>query len=274
MKRIENVTYWRDPAVSGIEASIVTESRHVFPNHFHDSIYTFTLMEGGASYCRGEEQSESLITPGNIGLINPGLVHSCVPVKGVPMSYKMIYVDIEHMQNTASDICEKDGTVPEFDTLIVKDDTLSNLFNLTLTLIRNKTGRLETDSAFTEFAGHMILCYGKLKQGTDLPGYEHKAVRIAMEYLSENLDQKLPLEKVSKEAGLSRYHFLRVFKKHTGLSPHIFRTQRRIDKAKKLLKNGVPFADVALETGFTDQSHFTNKFRAYTGATPRQYLVA
>lgn len=274
MKRIENVTYWRDPAITGIEACMVTRSRHVFPNHFHDTIYSFTLMECGASYCLGETHSESLITSGNIGLINPGMVHSCVPDKGIPISYKMIYVDIERMQDTVSDIFKKDGTVLEFDMLIVKDDNLSSLFNRTFDLIKNNTGRLETDSTFTELAWHMVFRYGKLKKGAGPPVNEHRAIRIAMEYLSENLDQKISLEDVAKEAGLSRYHFLRVFKTHTGLSPHIFRTQRRIAKAKHLLKKGIPFSHVALETGFSDQSHFTNKFREYTGATPKQYLVA
>ena len=99
-------------------------------------------------------------------------------------------------------------------------------------------------------------------------------MRQAKEFLSENLDAKLSLAEVAAAVGLSRYHFLRVFKQETGLPPHAFRTQRRIDSAQRLLKRGLPFSQVALSTGFTDQSHFTNKFRQFIGATPKQYLSA
>jgi AraC-like DNA-binding protein len=63
-----------------------------------------------------------------------------------------------------------------------------------------------------------------------------------------------------------------VFKRETGLPPHLFRTLRRIDRGKQLLRDGLPLAQAALAVGFSDQSHFTNTFRKYTGATPGQYL--
>ena len=95
---------------------------------------------------------------------------------------------------------------------------------------------------------------------------------MAKEFLSANLEARLSLEEVAAAVGLSRYHFLRIFKQETGLPPHLYRVQRRIDAAQQLLKKGVPFSEVALATGFTDQSHFTNKFRQFIGATPSQYL--
>lgn len=273
-KRTKRVTFWRDPAIAGIEACQVIQSPHVFPSHSHGNIYTFFLMEEGASYCLGETDKASLITPGNLGLINPGMVHACIPDKGRPISYKMIYVDMGHLQDIVSDFCEKEGTVPEFESLIVRDPGLSTLFNQTFDRVKTHTEPLETDAVFTEMAAHMVLRYGKLKQGTGSAGNEHRAIRIATAYLSENLDRKITLQEVAREAGLSRYHFLRVFKTHTGISPHRYRIQQRIERAKLLLKKGVTFSRVALETGFSDQSHFTNKFRKFTGATPRQYLVA
>jgi AraC-like DNA-binding protein len=93
-----------------------------------------------------------------------------------------------------------------------------------------------------------------------------------MEFLAEEFDRKISLEEVARVCGLSRYHFLRVFKQETGLPPHLFRTLRRIDRAKELLRSGVCVAQTALMVGFSDQSHFSNTFRKYTGATPGQYL--
>lgn len=94
---------------------------------------------------------------------------------------------------------------------------------------------------------------------------------IAKAYLSADLDLKLSLDNIAREVGLSRFHFIRLFKRHIGLSPHQFRIRHRIDAAKLLIQKGIPLSEIALETGFSDQSHFTNAFRQNTGLTPSQY---
>lgn len=271
MKPTSNVTFCRAPGLDRVEACRVVQSCHVFPSHTHAGIYTFFLMEAGASYCLSPNRPESLAVPGAVGLINPGMVHICAPDKGLPLSYWMVYVDVACMQEMADDTYQKQDSLPEFDRLIVEDTRLSGLIAGMVDLMSHPAGRLETDSAFTELMAHLLSCYGRVKRPGAVPGNEHRAVAVAKDVLSENLDRKMTLEEVAKEVGLSRYHFLRVFKSFTGVSPHIFRTLQRIDRAKQLLKQGMRFSHVALETGFSDQSHFTNKFRKYTGATPRQY---
>lgn len=272
MKTINNINFRRDPDFKGVEVCEVTKSCHVFPNHCHDDIYAFSLVEEGGSYCLGKSKDNSLVKSGEIALINPGQVHSGEPVKDVPITYQMIYINLALMKKTASDIYEKESKLPEFTQMVIHDPKLAFLFRQVSGKLIHSSGHLEKDSCISEFLGQLLVEYGLSNTKTNLPGKEHLAVRLAMEYLAENLDQKLPLEEVAKEAGFSRYHFLRIFKKNTGLSPHAFRTQRRIDAARKFLLQGTPLAQIAIETGFTDQSHFTNKFRQYTGATPKQYL--
>ena len=73
-------------------------------------------------------------------------------------------------------------------------------------------------------------------------------------------------------AGMSPFHFSRLFKKSTGKSPYQFVLQRRIERAKKLLRNSTrSLADVGGELGFSHQSHFTSAFRKQVGATPGAY---
>ncbi len=105
----------------------------------------------------------------------------------------------------------------------------------------------------------------------NIHGTDFYRIDLAKDYLSTDLDIKLSLNSVAREIGLSRFHFIRMFKKHTGLSPHQFRIRHRIDAAKILIQKGVPLSEIALETGFSDQSHFTNAFRQNTGLTPIQY---
>ena len=74
--------------------------------------------------------------------------------------------------------------------------------------------------------------------------------------------------------GARGYRLLRVLKREAALSSHAVHTQRRIEFAKALLRQGISIAEVALEAGFSDQSHFTDAFRQFVGATPGQYAGA
>lgn len=95
--------------------------------------------------------------------------------------------------------------------------------------------------------------------------------RVA-DYVEANLDQPLTLDDLAAEAGLSAYHFAKMFKISFGQPPHRYVTDRRISKAKELLADAsIRLADVALACGFSSQSHFTNSFRRYAGVTPRRF---
>ena len=73
-------------------------------------------------------------------------------------------------------------------------------------------------------------------------------------------------------AELSSYYFARQFKRSTGLSPHQYINQQRIEKAKRLLKQRkYSITQVAIECGFSNQSHFSRAFRKATDITPKRY---
>ena len=95
---------------------------------------------------------------------------------------------------------------------------------------------------------------------------------FAKEYLSQNLDTRVSLTDVAQKINISQFHFLRMFKSQMGVSPHQFRIKARIQAAKSLLQKEIPLAEIALETGFSDQSHFTNTFKKYAGVTPKKYI--
>ena len=96
-------------------------------------------------------------------------------------------------------------------------------------------------------------------------------VRAVCDYLAANRSEQVSLDALSEIAGLSKYHLLRAFTKETGITPYSYLETIRIDRAKTLLRQGVPAAEVALCAGFSDQSHFTNVFKRFNGLTPGQY---
>ena len=86
--------------------------------------------------------------------------------------------------------------------------------------------------------------------------------------------ENITLNQLAKISALSAFHFLRTFQKTYGLSPHEFLKNVRIERARKLLKKGLPITEVAGQTGFYDQSHLNRNFKKILGLTPGQYRTA
>lgn len=264
MKASNDILFIKDRHLEGVEICSVTDTTHIFPKHSHEEIYAISLMENGGSYWYGSQKSSSLVKPGNIAVINPGQLHSGEPVQSGRASYKMIYLNKSHFQ--------KECRLPVFENLLNKDNSLPHLFKKLYHSIRTSSDRLEKDIYLTDFIGTMMEKHMSPVLQPEKTGHENKALQVAADFLSADLEKRITLDEVSEVTGLSPYHFLRVFKKHTGITPHIYRTQKRIEKSKELILNGLSLSEVALGSGFTDQSHFTNTFRKYTGATPGQYF--
>ena len=87
--------------------------------------------------------------------------------------------------------------------------------------------------------------------------------------MSENLSVQVPLGQVAEECGLSVRHLARAFRQSTGVPPHRWLLDRRVERAKELLPNSkLSLSDVALACGFGDQSHFTRTFTAAVRLSP------
>jgi len=99
-----------------------------------------------------------------------------------------------------------------------------------------------------------------------------RTLSLVLEYMQQNLTAPIHLDDLAAIAGLSRFHFIRCFKATTRMTPMQFLDQTRIDYAKALLrKGGVSLAEVSYLAGFSDQSHFTRRFRLRVGLTPGAY---
>ncbi len=93
-----------------------------------------------------------------------------------------------------------------------------------------------------------------------------------VEHIRKNLDTPLAVGTLSRMAQMSQSHFSKMFKLSTGLAPHQFVLQERINRSKELLRqDDAKIVDVALEVGFENQAHFTTVFGNLVGMTPRQF---
>jgi len=111
-----------------------------------------------------------------------------------------------------------------------------------------------------------------LKAAADGVLPRHK-VRRVIEYIMENLGGNPTLERMAAVVNFSPYHFARQFKAATGLAPHQFVIARRIERAQDLLRTNrqLDLAQVAVLSGFANQSHFSLHFKRIAGVTPRRF---
>ena len=101
---------------------------------------------------------------------------------------------------------------------------------------------------------------------------DERRISAALRFIEANLSNPLPLDLLASIAKMSEFHFVRVFKKVTRVTPHQYILRARLRKAAARLKSGVePVLEIALDTGFQDLSNFCRAFRAEFGVSPRVY---
>jgi transcriptional regulator GlxA family with amidase domain len=120
-----------------------------------------------------------------------------------------------------------------------------------------------------------LACWGTQVEieSAERPARPVPAVEKALAHLHANYAEDIALDELAAAAGLSKFHFLRVFSARLGITPHRYQLLLRVVHAKDLLRDGLDLADVALRTGFFDQSHFTRCFHEIVGVTPGRYQL-
>jgi AraC family transcriptional regulator len=99
-----------------------------------------------------------------------------------------------------------------------------------------------------------------------------RRIRKLLDYIEQHLGEDLSLDALAAEVGLSPLYLARAFRLAVGQSPHRYVVGRRVEAAKRLLRDGdAPIADVALAAGFSSQSHLSSWFRRAVGVSPAVY---
>ena len=100
-------------------------------------------------------------------------------------------------------------------------------------------------------------------------------LRAVIDYIHDHIGESLELGSISRAAGLSEFHFARLFKAATGVTPFQFVTRTRMDRAKQLLrKTRLPILEIAERVGYHKPSHFSARFHAVLGCGPHAYRKA
>jgi AraC-like DNA-binding protein len=186
-------------------------------------------------------------------------------------AYKVLYVEPALLHEWA----ERDGPAPRAARWVVfRDRTLAAALTSAHGALAGEPPGLAIDEAVLAAVAALR---PHLKPG--MPGRarwhaEHAAVRRASDHLRERWDQPVSLAELAGVAGLSRFELVRRFRQQTGVTPHAFQVNLRVERARALLASGSAPAAVAAACGFADQPHLTRTFKRAVGVTPGRYARA
>ena len=264
MKREDKTVVYDD--VLRIEAYRFAGIAQPFPNHFH-AYYVIGLLEDGSRRlkCRNREYS---IAPGNILLFNPGDNHACVQSDGRAMDYRGFNIPGEIMLDLAEEVAGK-RELPRFSENVILDEEAACCMRPLHELVMKGSREFDKEEGLLLLISLLIQRYGQPFESC-IPEYRNE-IEIACAFMERHCAERVCLDQICRCAGLSKSTLLRAFTKSKGITPYNYLENIRIGRAKELLERGVPPVEVALETGFSDQSHFTNCFNRFIGLTPGAY---
>jgi AraC family transcriptional regulator len=103
-------------------------------------------------------------------------------------------------------------------------------------------------------------------------GISRVRLQHVLEYIAANSHLEIKLENLAEVAGMSRFHFARLFRSAMGVTPHRYLMDQRLQQAKALLRLDTrAVSEIAVETGFANAGHFAHSFRLYVGASPTEW---
>jgi len=237
-----------------------------FPNHFHEH-YVLGFVESGRRFltCKNKEYN---IDAGDLLLFNPLDNHACEQVDDQALDWRCVNIEKAVMRRMAEEITGKDDLPIFTSTVVCQSDAVSTLRDLH-DMILKEVKDFNKEETFYFLIEQLITDY--TKPVAETLAQVSREIQAACDYMESNYTETITLADLSKVAGLNKYTLLRSFTMQRGITPYQYLSTIRVNKAKRLLEDGVSPIEAAFQSGFTDQSHFTRFFKNFIGLTPRQY---
>lgn len=264
MKReIRTVVYDED---LNIEAYRFEGFVRPFPSHFHE-YYVIGYIESGQRTLSCSDQ-EYAVRPGHILVFNPGDSHACVQSDGGTLDYRGFNISREVMLRLMEALDNR-REPPVFSPNVIFDTETAGCLRTLHDLVLSGSRGPGKEEQLLLLGTLLVQKYGQ-SLPRPVPRYEEEVRRVCA-FIEENHGEHISLDQLCRCAGLSRSTLLRAFTRSKGVTPYRYLENIRVSRAKKLLEQGVSPAEAALQTGFSDQSHFTNYFDRFIGLSPGAY---
>ncbi|GGH03966.1 AraC family transcriptional regulator [Polaribacter pacificus] len=229
------------------------------PSHFHDT-YCISLIEKGVLV-----ENELIASTGKILISNPYEIHNNLSSENI--SFSTFYVN----QDVIDFISPFNRT--SFQDKVIENPLLHSSLKNLLNFIKEKKEKKnfvnDFYDDFNQFIFQLTINYGAANPYNN--ENDTTIIKDLKIYISDNLNTQLSLIELSKMVGMSKFQFIRWFKFNIGLTPFEYILLKKVEYGKTLIKQGIPLVEAALDSGFYDQSNFSNYFKKYIGMSPNSY---
>ncbi|RWM08364.1 MAG: AraC family transcriptional regulator [Mesorhizobium sp.] len=265
----EAVKLTRHEGLGGLEMLAARYRDHAYALHTHPT-WVFGVVVAGVEKLRiGRRQH--LAPAASIIIVNPEEPHD--GEKGAPAgwAYRTCYPDAALMAEVAEDL--EQARLPMFSEGIVQAPELTRAF---VRAHRLAGQALEQEAAMLvvlrALAGRFA--DGKRRDRASDRGETARRFRLYGELIAEDLSAGFDLARLAATTGVTRFQVIRDFHRAAGMTPGQYLRDRRIRAASALIKTDMPLAEIAVATGFADQSHLTRVFKAIKGLAPGAWRAA
>ncbi|WP_129142127.1 AraC family transcriptional regulator [Modicisalibacter coralii] len=256
--------FWRDAALPFVESRRASHSRACYRAHSHPTL-SIGVVDQGQSLFQCADQHATL-TPGSLVSIPAHAVHACNPLPGRGWSYQMLYLDrawVAHVLGDDTEGIDTTAFVGDSPTAYRAFCRLNDLLFSGASVRTKQAGLIDFLVARHWRGGAALLL--KRPVATRLQAIQ--------DHLLQSLAHPPGLTALARRHAMSRYQLIRLFRHETGLTPHAWLLDQRIQRARQRLQQGAALADLAQELGFADQGHFQRVFKARVASTPGGYRL-
>jgi AraC-like DNA-binding protein len=265
----ETATYFRPPALAGVEALHASFVEHAYRPHSHPT-WTIAVVEAGAARF-SVEASQERADAGELFVLEPDAVHTGMAAVPEGWTYKVLYLSPDLVEEWAEDGMRAPRAAR---WVVFRDPTLRTRLLRAHAAFAGGDRGIALDVPVVEAVAALRPHLRPFPAAGDLERAEHAPVRRAVQVLRERWNETVGLAELSAAAGLSRFELVRRFRAQVGLPPHAFQLDLRVAAARRLLAAGHAAGEVAFLCGFADQPHLTRVFKRAVGVTPAAYARA
>ncbi|MFJ7077931.1 AraC family transcriptional regulator [Streptomyces sp. NPDC098781] len=259
----EEVTAWR-PSVPGVtEVFHAHFTEYAYPMHVHEA-WTLLIVDDGA--VRYDLDRHEHGTPlDTVSLLPPHVPHNGSPATPHGFRKRVLYLDSTRLGD--------DLIGPAVDSPDLRDPVLRLRVGQVHAALAHPGDELEADSRLT-LIGDRLRAQLRPTAFTEVPRRDPVLARRLRELLDERVVPGIALDEAAGLVQAHPAHLVRSFSAAYGIAPHQYLMSRRVDRARRLLLAGRSPAEVAVATGFYDQSHLSRHFRKLVGVPPGRYRAA
>lgn len=248
--------------IERLEARFVGQS---FAPHRHDTYAIGITLSGVQGFFYRGERRHCL--PGQCHILHPDELHDGSPATPAGFAYRIAYVDPALVQSALGG-----RPLPFVADPVVAAGVVRHALPPALWGLEDPIDGLE-QAEFIAAVADTLLRLGGLTGGKRTPLRLPSLMRVR-DLIAADPATPHPADALERASGLDRWTLARQFRAAFGTSPSAFRTMRQLDRVRRMIRDGMPLAEAAVEAGFSDQSHMSRLFKRTYGLTPARWAAA